>query len=208
MKNIALAVTMSVAAIGADAATIDIAVTLTPEQTAAATLDVLAPTSTTGGFFSNATGSVGGVRRSPYDTVAGLASTGKYHSVQGGGSATYVFDDLQTGFSLLWGSPDSYNTLTFFNGADEVIVGPLGTSVTGAEIGARAPISPLGGKFAFVTFGDILFDKVVLTSGSNAFEYGLVESTPAPVPLPAAGWMLIAGLGALAAAGRARRARA
>jgi hypothetical protein len=202
MKTILAAGALALAAAAADAATVTAVTTLTPAQTAAATLDVAAPTSITGGFFLNATGSVGGVRRSPYDMVPGLEQTGKYHSVQGGGSMTYAFSELQTGFSLLWGSPDTYNTLTFFNGADAVDLGALGFSITGNEVAALAPVSPLGTRFAVLTVADIAFDRVTLSSGSNAFEFGLVESTPAPVPLPAAAWMLLAGLGALVAVRR------
>ena len=202
MKTIIAAGALAFAATAADAATVTVFASLTPDQIAAATQDVAAPDAVSGGFFENATGSVGGVRRSPYDTVAGLSQAGKYHSVQGGGSVTYQFADIQTGFSLLWGSPDSYNTLAFFNGVDAVNLGALGFTLTGNEVATLAPVSPLGTKFAFVEIADIAFDRVVLSSGGNAFEYGLVESTPAPVPLPAAAWMLLAGLGALVAVRR------
>jgi hypothetical protein len=202
MKTILAAGALALAAAAADAATVNVFTSLTPEQTAAATQDVATPDIISGGFFQNVTGSVGGVRRSPYDRLPALASTGKYHSVQGGGSVTYAFDDLQTGFSLLWGSPDSYNTLAFFNGDEAVDLGMLGFSISGTEVASLAQLSPLGQRFTFVDISDIAFDRVVLSSGSNAFEYGLVGSTPAPVPLPAAAWLLLAGMGALVAVRR------
>lgn len=43
-------------------------------------------------------------------------------------------------------------------------------------------------------------------SNSAQLYAGLTQFTPAPVPLPAAGWMLVAGLGGLAAARRRKKA--
>ena len=204
MKILIAAAAMASLAAAAEAATVTVTKGLDAAQTAAATDAVLAPTTITGDSFLDATGSVSGVRRSPYDTIPALAATGKYHSVQGGGSMTYAFDGLQDGFTLLWGSPDTYNALAFFEGATQIDLGAFGMSLTGDEVAALGQISPLGQNFGVVSVSGILFDRVVLSSGSNAFEFGLVSASPAPVPLPAAAWMLIAGLGALAAAGRRR----
>lgn len=205
MKTI-LAAAFALAAVAADAATIT--KTTTAPDPAFAVLDVLAPTSTTGGFLANQTGSVSGVRRSPYDTVAGLQNSGKYHSVQAGGTATYLFGRDQSSFSLLWGSPDDYNTLSFFNDDAQidlsVIDGVAGMGVKGSEIATFAPASPQGLQFANVTFSGFLFDKVVFASGKNAFEYGLVSATP--VPLPAAAWLLLAAIGGLGVMSRRRAA--
>lgn len=52
-----------------------------------------------------------------------------------------------------------------------------------------------------IFFGPDAFNAGI---GGLSYEANLVQDTP-PVPLPAAGWMLIAGLGGLAAAKRKRR---
>lgn len=205
--KIALATVAAVlAAAAAQAATVSVVKTAVAIDPVEAVADVLAPTAFTGTFFENATGSVGGVRRSPYDTVAGLAGTGVYHSVSGGGTATYAFAQDQIGFSLLWGSPDSYNSLSFFNDGVQLSLDSFGLTLTGDEIAALPLSQPQQVGLALVAISGFTFDKVVFASGGNAFEYGLVSSTPAAVPLPAAAWMLIAGFGALVAAGRRRAA--
>jgi hypothetical protein len=56
-------------------------------------------------------------------------------------------------------------------------------------------LQPQAVGLAQVVFSGFLFDEAVLSSGKNAFEYGLVAATP--VPLPAAVWMLAAALGSL-----------
>lgn len=205
MKTIVAAIVVSSSAFAAQAATVDVSTVLDAQQTAAALNNVLAPSAVSGIVETNVVGSIS-TRRSPYDDVPALADTGKYHSIQSNASMTYAFNDLQDSFTLLWGSPDNYNFLSFFNGQDLVDLGSFGDALTGDEIAPLGPIEPLGKKFGVVTVSDILFDRVVLSSTRNAFEFGLVSSTPAPVPLPAAAWMLLAGLGALAGIGRARRA--
>ena len=211
MSKLAFFVVAALAGFGAAAAS---AATITIEKFAAdltpavAEADVLAPTSISGGFFLNATDSVGGLRRSPYDTVAGLAATGKYHSVQGGGTMTYAFNGDQSSFGILWGSPDPYNTLSFFNNNIQIDLGAhaavSGMGITGAEVAALPLTQPTAVGLTYIVFSGFLFDEVRLASTSNAFEFGQIATSPAPVPLPAAAWMLIAGLGALVAAGRRR----
>ncbi|SEA14740.1 VPLPA-CTERM sorting domain-containing protein [Rubrimonas cliftonensis] len=202
MKTLVIGLAFGLLAASASAATVSVVKTALPIDLVEAQSDVLAPTSFTAGkFLANQTGSIGGVRRSPYDSVASLADSGVYNSVQGGGSATYLFDAAQDGFSILWGSPDAYNTLSFFLGGTQIDLGVApgvaGMSITGAEVAALPVWQPQQIGLAQVVFSGFEFDEVVLASGGNAFEYGLVSTTPAPVPLPAAAWLLAAGLGAL-----------
>ncbi len=204
MKTLVIGLAFGLLAASASAATVSVVKTALPIDPVEAQSAVLAPTSfTAGAFLANQTGSVGGVRRSPYDTVSGLAATGVYNSVQRGGSATYLFGAAQDSFSILWGSPDSYNTLSFFLDGSQIDLGAAtgvsGMSITGAEVAALPLAQAQQVGLAQILFSGFLFDEVVLASGANAFEYGLVSSTPAPapVPLPAAAWLLAAGLGAL-----------
>ena len=97
---------------------------------------------------------------------------------------------------------DSNGTL---EAASNSVLGAVGTTYPGS-FGARG----LEGN-PFDNFNDDFysFTGSVLTLGMRVTEPGdwirVVTASPAPVPLPAAGWMLIAGLGALGAAARRRR---
>lgn len=173
--------------------------------------------------------------RDPY-LGTGSAGIGVYH-VLGGGVAdptfpsegVFSFGSLFPEFELHWGSPDTGggndNLIKFYSGgATGTLVGSVtggellssGSSVTTSVIrddsGAitTGSISDLEGVgFAYVKFTpDDPFDTVVLTSiGAPAFEF----SSAAAVPLPAAAWLFIGGLGAVGAAvrhGRKKRVEA
>lgn len=91
-----------------------------------------------------------------------------YLSIGANGSETITFNTQENEFGLYWGSVNSFNTISFFNGSQLV------ASYTGADI---APLLANGnqGSFAangYVEFTDLSpFTKVVLASGSsNAFE--------------------------------------
>lgn len=145
----------------------------------------------TGTINENVTdpGLVPGVRRSPWEGTALDGSV--YSSITG--TATYVFDSLRTSFSLVWGSPDSYNSLQFFNGST-LVATVLGSSITGC-CGGNVPSS-------LVTIADLQFDSVVFVSSTAAFEYANISA----VPLPAGGLLLIGGLAGLAALRRRKAA--
>lgn len=150
--------------------------------------------STTGTVYENFTGSVSGIRRSPWQgsAIDENAASSYYTSVSAGSTATYVFGRLVPGISFLWGSPDSYNDL------DIILSGGGATNtVNGAQ--AQGPVA-IGAQFVTI-WGDVAFDTVTFRSGQNAFEFANLQA----VPLPAAGWMLLAGVGGLAAMKRRRK---
>jgi hypothetical protein len=105
------------------------------------------------------------------------------------GSVTLQFPTLETYLGILWGSVDGYNSLSFYNGAtligtftgSDVLASPNGDQ--GVNGTAYVNVSATGGS---------AFDRVVATSGLNAFEFddvsfNLTLSTFAaddPVPEP------------------------
>ena len=90
--------------------------------------------------------------------------------------------------------------------ASNSFLGAPGTAYPGS-FGARGLE---GNPFDNVNDDFYSFAGKVLTIGMQVTEPGdwvrVVTASPAPVPLPAAGWLMIAGLGALGAAARRRRA--
>lgn len=159
-------------------------------------------------------GSVSGIYQSPFNNT-GLASTRSYFSVggvdgDGDGSLspnTLTFGSPKTSLSILWGSIDSYNTITFLNGAAEV------ASYTGTDI---VTLFGLGGsaanyeQVALLNFSDLVYDSVRFTSTDAAFEFGLDLRSPpvTAVPLPGALPLFVTGLGALGFAGWRKRNKA
>jgi len=107
---------------------------------------------------------------------------------------TLTFGSLQQYFGLLWGSVDSYNTLSFYNG--NTLVGTL----TGSQVLA----SPTGDQgvngTVYVNINSTLpFDTVVATSSQYAFEFDNVAYNTTTVPEPTtmiAGALLLLPFGA------------
>ena len=104
----------------------------------------------------------------------GQADATNYLSIGAHGSETIAFGSEQNEFGLYWGSADSFNTISFYDGNNLV------ASYSGTDV---APLLANGnqGSFAsngYVEFSDLApFDKVVLASGSsNAFEIDNISS--------------------------------
>jgi hypothetical protein len=120
---------------------------------------------------------------------------------------TAVSSDLLT---LLWGSPNSNNTLTLFNGSTSVgvisFVDGTGFEVNGTPVSLLPPGTPTPPNV--MDPGDIitidssaLFTSAVLTNGIGGFEVADVSALnnggDVTTPLPPAWTMLLAGLVAL-----------
>ena len=88
----------------------------------------------------------------------------QYLSVFNGGTATLTFNTPQAYLGFQWGSPDNYNSVSFYNG--DTLLG----TVTGTEI--TAPLGGIGGHpelYAnFTATTD--FTSVVFSSTGNSFE--------------------------------------
>lgn len=155
----------------------------------------------TGTVYQNTTGSISGVRRSPWQGTGGTnEADNAYTSVSANSSIMFGFGAEYDVATLLWGSPDSYNTLEFMLG------GLVVDTVLGSDLW---PDAQRGLGVSTVTFTDIAggaFDAMRMLSSGNAFEFAnltasstnVPPSVTSPVPLPAGGLLLLSGAGILA----------
>ena len=200
---------MSIVRVLSAAALVTIAAMSAQATTVSVTTDVMAytgatdtPTSTTGNVVVGQVDT--GITNGWVWAVSAWAgtsaqSTGLYNAVLGNGTAEYVYDVAHTAFSVFWGTPDWYNTLSFFDSVGTQLFSMSGTDVMNAAGGQNA-------MSYNVSITDLSpFTRVVLSSGTNSFEYAQATAA-APIPLPMTALSLIAGLGALSLIARARKA--
>ena len=146
-------------------------------------------------YEEGVTGSITGLRLSPFGD-----NTTPYDAVEANGSATFGFPFISafaarsarvaapfgTGngsFTFVWGSPDTYNVLTFYDFLGQEI---------GSVTGSGSPSTGAGGYLATVS-GIGEFSSVRLESqGANAFEFAAVSSVPLPASAPMFGAALLA----------------
>ena len=123
-------------------------------------------------------GSSPGAYAAPVIDAAGDLFGGKYFSTGNTGDINIVFATPQQSLSLLWGSIDASNEITFLNGNQVVGV------VDGAEIDpAASGLQGVGGSAYVLIDSAISFDDIEISSGVPSFELAELRSSSAEIPV-------------------------
>ena len=104
------------------------------------------------------------------------------------GSVTLTLPGQEMYVGLLWGSVDTYNTLSLYDGS--TLVG----TVTGSQVTSNANGDQgMNGTFYVNINSTESFDKVVATSSSYAFEFDNVAYNASAVPEPSSFVLMVVG---------------
>ncbi len=136
-------------------------------------------------------GTDSGLAAAPY-TSSGPQTT-NYFAAEPNGNVTINYAQNQAYFGLNWGSVDSYNTLTFYEGSTEV-ASYGGAAITSNDHGSQASD---GSDIVNFDFNNgLTYDKVVMTSTNPAFEFDTVASSTTAVPFtgPSSGAPTVVGV--------------
>lgn len=137
-----------------------------------------------------------GVYRSPFEgTTAFGTPQGQYTAVEG--DAVAGFNMAGDTLALVWGSPDSWNQITFFAGRNGT--GAQVGRVMGGEV---APTDGLGAHEVLISgFGRFQSFELSNLDGGNAFEVADLRVTSVPLPasvsLLAGALLMLGGFGTL-----------
>jgi hypothetical protein len=118
----------------------------------------------------------------------------------GVGSVTLALPGEESYLGLLWGSVDSYNTLTLYDGSN--VVG----TITGSDVTSNADGDQgVNGTYYVNITSTEAFDKVVASSTQYAFEFDNVAYSGSAVPEPSS--LALGAIGVVSAVvyGRFRR---
>lgn len=150
----------------------------------------------TGGALYNT--SIIGITARPIGSVGNFWSVGTSPAAQTG-PAEVNFSTALSYFGFLWGSADTYNTVSFYDGAN-LLASFTGSQVFGSASGSQAVAS----YFNFQTGAGEKLTRVAFASSQNAFETDN-HAYIAAVPEPETYAMMLAGLGLMGLVARRRK---
>jgi len=151
-------------------------------------------------------GDIGGITKSPFSSTP-LVGVNTYWSTGPSNPASPAVLSFGAGtkeLNMLWGSVDDYNTVTFTTTSGGTVVS--GTAIAGM-IGSPPCAAPANFEcvallsFTLSDAGETFVSATFSSVGANALEFAFI-------PLPAAGFLLLGGLGALGLVSRRRKAAA
>jgi hypothetical protein len=114
-------------------------------------------------------GNVTGITAAPW-TPTGIESR-NYFATQPGGAITINYAQNQQYFGIMWGSVDSYNSLSFYNN-NQLVESVSGRDVTRNPNGSQAATGTYFANFNFTS--DASFNRVVFSSSTPAFEFNMI----------------------------------
>lgn len=112
----------------------------------------------------------------------------------------FAFDRIVSAITVVWSNNDTNDDVSLFESALLTFAGTF-TAIAPPD---RSQVVPISGPLSVFGLG-MQGDSDQLRIAGLKVSY-TVPDEPPPVPLPAAGWMLIAGIGGLAALRRRKRA--
>ena len=143
-------------------------------------------------YLSNNNGSLFGDNSNGQDTTTYLST--------GIGSVTLSMPGQEHYVGLLWGSVDTYNSLSLYNGS--TLIGTItGSDVTGSANGDQG----MNGTYYVNINSTESFNKVVASSTSYAFEFDNVAYSASAVPEPSSFVLALVGLMGVAGYKQIRR---
>ena len=118
-------------------------------------------------------GTTSGVAATPYQ------DTRNYYAAEPGAGVTFAYAATQYYFGILWGSVDSGNTLSFYNGTTLIY------TLTGSQVSTSANGSQgsSGTDYVNINFSQLGYTSVVATTSAPAFEFAQIASAPTTVPV-------------------------
>ncbi|MEO8122688.1 MAG: PEP-CTERM sorting domain-containing protein [Burkholderiales bacterium] len=141
---------------------------------------------------------IGGISAQPQKGAISADDT--WASVAGGAAAELAFGPGTSYVGFLWGSVDTYNTVTFYDGASVIasfVGGPGGLGVNQVPVGNGDQADS-----QYLNFWSPSITRVTFASSSNAFEIDNVSAVPEPETYA----LMLAGLAAVGFVARRRRA--
>jgi hypothetical protein len=114
-------------------------------------------------------GNVAGITAAPW-TPTGI-ETRNYFATQPGGAVTINYAQNQQYFGIMWGSVDSYNSLSFYNN-NQLVEEVNGRDVVRNPSGNQAATGTYFANFNFSS--NASFNRVVFSSSTPAFEFNMI----------------------------------